>query len=131
MNYLTFEKRGCNFFGNDYPESDIRNYRITTPGYTVPLKDGRMMFFEFTVNDKYRYRLYNKRTGAKLKKPVKELVNTCNAFMHSAFENDSGAWCDCVLDRAFYNANVKYTETAILEYINSISAVHYDAILYV
>ena len=130
-NYLYFEKRGCNFFGNDYPESDIKNYRITTPGYTVLLKDGRRFCFEFTVRDKYRYRKENKRTGEKLKKPVHELVTTCAAFMSNSFENERGTWCDCAMQRDFNDSNVKYTESVILEYINSVSAVHYDGIRYI
>ena len=131
MTYLDFEKRGCNFHSGDYPESDIGNHRITTPGYTVPLKDGRLFCFEFIVNDKYRYRTENKRTGAKLKKPVKELVLTCAAFINTSFENERGTWRDCNLERDFRAQNVKYTEKAILEYINSISAIHYDGVRYV
>ena len=130
-NYLYFEKRGCNFFGDDYPESDIKNYRITTPGYTVPLKDGRLFCLEFTVNDRYHYRRVNKRTGAQLKKPVKELVMTCAAFLSGSYENERGTWGDCEMQRDFYESNVKYTEAAILDYVNSISAVHYDEIRYI
>ena len=67
-NYLMFERRGCEFFGNDYSDSDIGNYRLTTPGEIVPGKDGRMYCFEFGVYDRYDYRKTNKRTGATLKK---------------------------------------------------------------
>ena len=125
------EKRGCNFFNGDFSESDIGNYRITTIDY-IPLKDGRYMFFEFMVNDKYRYRMENKRTGAKLKKPVKELVTTCAAFMNTCFQDKNGcSWRDCNLEREFHAQNVKYTSAEILNYINSISAIKYDAINFI
>lgn len=130
MNYLNMEKRGCNFFNGDFPESDIGNYRITTADY-IPLKDGRNMFFEFMVNDKYRYRTENKRTGAKLKKPVKELVMTCSAFLNTDYVAENGySYHDSCMERNFYWQNVKYTSAEILNYINSVSAVHYDGILF-
>lgn len=124
------EKRGCNFFNGDFSESDIGNYRITTTDY-IPLKDGRNMFFEFMVNDKYRYRTVNKRTGAKLKKPVKELVLTCAAFMDTCFTDKDGcSWRDCNMERDFIAQNIKYRKADILSYINTVSAVNYDGIVF-
>lgn len=124
------EKRGCNFWRNDYPESDIGNYRITTTDY-IPLKDGRYMFFEFIVNDKYIYRTKNKRTGAELKKPVKEKIMACAAFMNTDYKAENGcSYHDSIMEREFYYQNIKYTTAGILNYINSISAVKYSAIVF-
>ena len=137
MKYLDFEKRGCDFFPGDpdNQESDIGNYRITTPGAIVPLKDGRNMLLEFTCYDRHRYRTTNKRTGDLLKHPVKELVMTCAAGISTSYEgthhNITGWWRDSNMEREFYATPRKYTEANILDYVNSIAAVHYDAIRYV
>lgn len=142
MNYLDFEKRGCNFFPGDpdAAESDIGNYRIVTPGEIVPLKDGRMMLFEFGCYDRKFWRYHNKRTGEKLKKPVVDSVFTCAMRMDTEFskpeKNKDGyewrsSWRDLNMETEFYKTPMKYTEKNILNYINSVSAVHYDAIRYV
>jgi hypothetical protein len=142
MNYLDFEKRGCNFFSGDEvsKESDIGNYRICTPGEIVPLKDGRKMLFEFTCSARQIWRYNNKRTGEKLKKPVLDSVFTCAACMDTEYskpEVTSGgyewksSWRDLNMEREFYKNPRKYTEKNILDYINSVSSVHYDAIRYV
>lgn len=133
MNYLLFEKRGCNFFSGDPDalESNIGNYRIVTPGFTAPMKDGRRFLFEFSCYDKYSYRTINKRTGAQLKKPVKDLVMTCAAAMNTEFKNENGCWRDSQIEKAFYETPRKYTEENILAYINSVSSVHYDKIKYI
>lgn len=130
---LRFEKRGCNFFPGDTDaiESDIGNYRIDT-ATRVPLADGRLMFFEFTCYDSYRTRTTNKRTGAPLKKPVRELVMTCCASIDTEYTDaDGNHWRALPLENDFRATPRKYTEANILSYINSIAAVHYDHIEYV
>lgn len=142
MNYLDFEKRGCNFFpgDKDNEESDIGNYRICTPGEIVPLKDGRMMLFEFGCYDRQIWRYHNKRNGNKLKKPVVDSVFTCAMHIDTEYskpEKTSGgfeyrsSWRDLNMEKEFYKTPRKYTEKNILDYINSVSSVHYDAIRYV
>lgn len=138
MNYLYFEKRGCNFFSGDKDaqESDIGNYRIVTPGKIVPLKDGRKMLFEFSCYDRQFWRYHNKRTGEKLKKPVLDYVFTCAASIDTEFSKEEkngflSSWRDCSMEEEFRKVPRKYTEKNILDYINSVSAIHYDAIQYV
>ena len=138
MKYLEFEKRGCNFFpgDKDNEESDIGNYRICTPGEIVPLKDGRMMLFEFGCYDRQIWRYHSKRNGNKLKKPVIDSVFTCAIHMGTEYSKEEkdgwrSSWRDCAMERAFYEKPRKYTEKNILDYINSVSSVHYDAIRYV
>lgn len=138
MNYLDFEKRGCNFFpgDKDADESDIGNYRITTPGEIVPLKDGRKMLFEFSCYDRTIWRYHNKRTGAKLKKPVVDSVFTCAMHIDTEYSKQEkggwfSSWRDLNMETEFYKTPRKYTEKNILDYINSVSSAHYDAIRYV
>lgn len=142
MNYLDFEKRGCNFFpgDKDNEESDIGNYRICTPGEIVPLKDGRMMLFEFSCYDRVFWRYHNKRNGNKLKRPVIDSVFTCAMHIDTEYskpEKTSGgyewrsSWRDLSMETEFYKTLRKYTEKNILDYVNSVSAIHYDAIRYV
>lgn len=138
MRYLEFEKRGCNFFPGDLDakESDIGNYRITTPGEIVPLKDGRMMLFEFSCYDRQIWRYHNKRNGNKLKKPVLDSVFTCAIHIDTEFSKPEengwrSSWRDLNMEREFYKSPRKYTEKNILEYVNSVSTIHYDAIKYI
>lgn len=130
---LQFERRGCEFFAGDpdNEESDIGNYRITTPGEIVPGKDGRMYCLEFSCVDRYQYRRTNKRTGAKLKTPVRELVMTCAAVLRSEFTDDRGCWANLAMESEFRATPRKYTEKNILDWVKSISAVQYGRIEYV
>lgn len=130
-NYLMFERRGCEFFKGETSDSDIKNYRLTTPGQIVPGKDGNMYCFEFGQYDRYHHRTTNKRTGAKLKKPVDELVMKNAMHIDSQFSNERGSWRNLQLETEFYKTPRKYTAQNILDYVNSVSSVHYDAILYV
>lgn len=138
MNYLDFEKRGCDFFpgDKDKEESDIGNYRICTPGAIVPLKDGRKMLFEFGCYDRKIWRFHSKRNGKKLKKPVVDSVFTCAMCIDTEFSKreENGflsSWRDAKMESEFYKEPRKYTEKNILAYVNSVSSVHYDAIRYV
>lgn len=138
---LRFERRGCEFFAGDKDneESDIGNYRITTPGEIVPLKDGRMMLFEFGCYDRQIWRYHNKRTGEKLKKPVLDSVFTCAMHIDTEYSKPEktgdyewrSSWRDLNMEREFYKTPRKYTEKNILDYVNSVSAVQYGRIEYV
>lgn len=130
-NILYLEKRGCDFFAGDPDclESDVGNYRLDTPGYDIRTKDGRAYLLEFTCYDRYQIRVYNKRTGAKLKHPVRELVMTCACSLSPYWIDDNGTcWGDHKMTREFYETPRKYTLANILEYVNSISVDHYDRI---
>lgn len=137
-NYLFFERRGCEFFKHLNPgdvgsesRSDIGNYRITTPGEIVPLKNGKNYLFEFSHYDRFIYRKTNKRTGAPLKNPVRELYLKNAASISTEYTNAAGSFADLALEKDFYSRDIPYTEGAILNYINDIAAEHYDAIKYV
>lgn len=132
-NVLKFERRGCEFW-KDAPErkeSDIGNYRITTPGEIIPGKDGRMYCLEFGSYDRRDIRRTNKRNGRPLLHPVSELVMTCATHIDSQFSDDRGSWCNLEMETEFYKTPRKYTEKNILDYVNSISTQKYDKIAYV
>lgn len=135
MKELLLERRGCEFWKQDEQikkESDIGNYRLVTPGETITLKDGRKMLFEFGNCDRYVYRKTHKVTGKPLKHVKRELAMTTALTVGTQFENSAGCWRDSVMEREFYALPpVKYTEKNILNYINSVSADHYDKITYV
>lgn len=135
---LMFERRGCEFFEGDKArvESDIGNYRITTPGEIVPGKDGKMYCLEFENYDRYDTRTTAKKTGKKLKHPVRELTMTNAARIDTQYTDYSEtqyglSYCNLDMERDFYATPRKYTEKNILDYVNSISSEHYDAIIYV
>lgn len=137
-NYLMFERRGCEFWKDDKAneESDIGNYRITTPGEIVPCKNGRNYCFEFGCYDRYNWRKTNKRNGKPLQKAVKELVMTTATHIDTQFTDYSEtkyglSYSDCAMEREFYEVPMKYTKANILAYINSVSAEHYDEIMFV
>ena len=131
--YLVFDRRGCEFFKGEAAaaESDIGNYRITTPGEIFPI-NGRMYCLEFTlIHNVYKTRRTNKRTGAPLKKPVSEVVYTNAAGIDTQYTDNNGdSWRDLNLENAFRANPRKYTEQNILDWVNSVSTEHYDGIVY-
>lgn len=132
-NVLKFERRGCEFW-KDAPErkeSDIGNYRITTPGEIIPGKDGRMYCLEFGSYDRRAMRRTDKRNGRPLKNPVSEITMTCATRIDSQFSDDRGSWRNLEMETEFYKTPRKYTEKNILDYVNSISTQKYDKIAYV
>lgn len=133
-NYLLLERRGCEFFeGSERAreESDVGNYLVCTPGEMIPAKNGRVYFLGFGVNDRYYWRSMNKRTGHPLKHPIKELVMTTAMTLDTQFSDDRLSWCDLKMEEAFYQYPRKFTCENILDYVNSISTEHYDAIKWV
>lgn len=132
MAILYLERRGCEFFGGDYKESDIGNYRVTTPGEIIPGKDGKMYCVEFGVYDRYDYRKTHKITGKPLKHSKRELTMTCAMSLDTQYTDVNGmSWCNLELETEFYKNPRKYTAENILEFVNSISTEHYDSIVYV
>lgn len=140
-NVLMFERRGCEFW-KDAPEraeSDIGNYRITTPGEIVPGKDGRMYLFEFGCYDRQELRRVSK-TGKPLKHPKTETVMTCAMHLDTEFskpEKTSGgfewrsSWRNLEMENEFYKTPRKYTLQNVLDYVNSVSTRHYEKIAFV
>ena len=128
-NYLLLERRGCEYFKNETPDT-INNYRVCT-AERVPGKDGKEYFIEFTKWDKWHYRTTNKRTGAPLKKGVTEIVQYHALHIDTEYENENGAWRNSRLEQELNNRGYDYSESDILAAVNSISAVKYDGIKYV
>lgn len=128
-NYLLLERRGCEYFKNETPDT-IKNYRVCT-AERVPGKDGKEYFIEFTKWDKWRYRTTNKRTGAPLKKAVTEIIQRHALHIDTEYENENGSWRNSRLEQALNNRGYDYSESDILAAVNSISAVKYDGIKYV
>lgn len=132
-NALILERRGCEFFASDESTkaSDIGNYRLVVPGYIFDAKNGRRYCIEITKATKYRTRKTNKRTGAPLKNPVRELISDCVAHFSFSFEDDNGTWGDLEQDRAAWAAEIPYTSEAIINYLNTISARPINKLLFV
>lgn len=133
-NYLLFERMGCEFWKDDKArqESDIGNYRITTPGEIVPCKNGKCYCFEFGCYDRYDYRTISKKGGRQLKNPVRELTMSTAMHLDTQFTDKKGlSWRDSKMEKEFYVTPVKYTESNILKWVNSIATVKYDSIKYV
>lgn len=137
-NVLMFERRGCEFW-KDAPEraeSDIGNYRITTPGEIVPGKDGRNYLFEFGCYDRQEMRRVSK-TGKPLKHPKLERVMTCAMHIDTEYtvKNDAfpygASFRNLDMENDFYKTPRKYTLANVLDYVNSVSARHYESIKFV
>lgn len=135
MKYLELEKRGCEFSARDSiaERSDIGNYRLCTHDENVLLKDGRKFFFEFTACDRYAYRTTHKITGKELLHPKRDLLLPDALCVGTQWTDDLGlSWRDSKIETAFYAAApVPYTQESILNFVNSISAEHYDAIKFI
>ena len=128
-NYLLLERRGCEYFKNETPDT-INNYRVCT-AERVPGKDGKEYFIEFTKWDRWHYRTTNKRTGAPLKKGVMEITQRHALHIDTEYENKDGSWRNSRLEQVLNNRGYDYSESDILAAVNSISAVKYDGIKYV
>ena len=110
---LYLEKRGCNFMPGDKTTafSDIGNYRVSTPGYTVRGKDGRQYFLEFTRDYRYRRAL----------------------FMDICYQDKDGV-TRSNLDikfNEFRNEKHPFTVSGILQAVNIFAAVKYTAIEFI
>lgn len=133
---LYLERRGCEFSAHDaelLTDSDVGNCRVCTVGECIPMPNGKNYFFEFTLCDRWHVRKENKRTGNPLKHPITETTMK-NAFhVSTQFTDENGqSWRNCELEQNAWNAEPqKYTERAILDYINSVSMAHYSRIEYV
>ena len=127
---LTLVKMGCDFFDGDRINqlSDCENYRIETRKDLVKGKDGNEYFLSFGGYDKRRTRYTNKRTGARLKHPVDEVVLENALHIDTMFENDKGAWRNSRLESELCDMDLTYTKADILKAVNYISCDNYTAI---
>lgn len=136
MKTLYLEKRGCDFLPYDKrtEQSDLGNYRICTPGYDVLGKDGNMYHLSFMLRSEFRYRYRNKRTGAMLKKPVRETVYDSAMMTNCSYiDSDGACWGNSPLEIALLDdRRFKYTVVGILDAVNYICGEEvYDRIKFV
>lgn len=139
-NTLILEMRGCNF--SDYNKeikilSDVGNYRVGCYDNRISAKNGRRYILEFGGYDKYTYRKTNKRTGAPLKKEVKEIVLKNALHINTEFEEYdekykiNASWRDSKLEENINAKNYTFTKAGILAAVNEISTKQYNNILLV
>lgn len=134
---LYLERLGCEF-DTDRPDG-IGNYRVCTVGECIPVKDcvsnwgegTQLYFFEFSKADKWTMRTTNKRTGAKLKKPVRELVKADALHVSTQFTPTHISYRDSVMEMGQWADPEDYTERSILDFVNRVSTKHYSRIEYV
>lgn len=131
---LYLEKRGCDFFAGDSIAelSDVGNYRVTTPDYTVRGKDGNMYFLEFTAGRRMVTRYINKRTGAKLKKPVTSVLLDPALYCSASYTDSNGmTWSNIKLWHMLFDNPVIYSVENILQFVNAISCDNYTAVQFI
>lgn len=136
---IYLERRGCDFFNGDNIRevSDVGNYRVGIYNYMLKGKDGRQYSVEFGGHDRYIYRTVNKRTGAPLKHPVKELAMKNQLYIRTYYEKIEysrhgyrfiSCYGNVALDSEVFNMNLQFTRAGILQAINHISAEQYNSI---
>lgn len=131
-NTLFLEMRGCNFSVNSREAilSDVGNYRVGSYNNSIIGKDGITYIIEFGQYDRYTYRKTNKRTGAPLKKEVRELVKECALRIDTQFDTPNGlSFRNLKLEKEINNLLLSYTKENILKVINIISKKHYDNVV--
>ena len=126
-NVLLFEKRGCDFWGDDsrVPESDIGNYRIVAHNVKM---NGREYIIEVTSYYKPQWRLYYKRDNTKeLQKPVLEGYKQ-TMYFRTQYDTENGSFGDIQLEIKLNNPYLPYTRKNILDTINKYSDIKYNDI---
>ena len=131
-NTLFLEMRGCNFWDNSREKelSDVGNYRVGSYNYSIKGKDGKFYCLEFGNYNRYAYRKTNKRTGAPLKREIRELVKECALHIRTYYENDRGCFGNCQLEKEISDLLLEYTTENILKVVNMISEKQYDNVVF-
>lgn len=121
--------------------TDIKNHRIRTIENIDIFYNGKLynMFFEFTQCNHYNYRTTNKRTGAPLKKAVRELIVKDGLHMDTQFEVLEKVFADgtpfyasyrkCDLEKEVWNEHHEYTKKDILAIINRYAVEKYNKVV--
>lgn len=121
------------------PETDLTNYRLSAVG-RIPCKvDGEIldMYIEFHHWERYTYRRTNKRTGAPLKHPVKELVNRQGLWIDTEYETieerNGVVWhpafrCS-TMEKETHDTNPSFTRADVLEVLNRYSIRRYNKVV--
>lgn len=123
---LLLEKRGCDFFNDEDIQkySDVGNYRVGLYNYSITGKDGVNYTIEFTRG--YKFRFHNKRTGAPLKKAIREHAHAL--CIDTQYTTAAGCYRNLDLENEIYSMNLNYTKADILKAVNHISIDTYDSI---
>lgn len=126
-NVLYLKEMGMN---DNSIATDIKNHRIRVIENIDIIYKGEKfnMFFEFTHGIHRRYRTTNKRTGAPLKKAVKEIILKDGIYIDTEFKKLEGTWEDGTphyasygksdLEREIWEEHHAYTKKDILEIVN-------------
>lgn len=131
-NVLYLKKMGLDFWDDEPVKSDIDNYRVRTLDETIPGKDGRMYFMEFSLwRDRKRARYTHKVTGKPLKHIKFDIINRCGMAIDTEFTNESGCWRNWAMEKALSEKNYSYTQADILAAVNEISTITYTKIVFV
>ena len=131
-NILLLQKRGCDFWNDEEAQSDISNYRVTTPAETIRGKDGNLYFLEFCLwRNKGHYRTTTKNGQRELKKPVFEIDAKNCLCIHTQYETKEGCFANISLEKRINKLNLPYTKQGILEAVNIISKNQYNKIKFI
>lgn len=114
---------------DDNISTDVKNHRVRVIENIDIVYKGKKynMFFEFTQGEHCNYRTTNKRTGAQLKKAVKETILKDGIYIDTQFEKletDStgrtwfSSWRKSDLEEEFYKEHLAYTKESILKIVN-------------
>jgi hypothetical protein len=129
---LYLKKMGLDFWEDEPVKSDINNYRVRTLGETIPGKDGKMYFLEFSLwRDRKQIRYTHKITGKPLKHATFDIINHCGMAIDTEFTDQYGSWRNCAIEKAINEKNYSYTQADILNAVNEISTNAYTNIVFV
>lgn len=114
---------------DDKITTDIKNHRVRVlENIDIEYKGIKYnMFFEFLQGEHWNYRTTNKRTGAPLKKGVREIVIKDGLFIDTQFEREEksasgytyqASYRKADLEREFYLEHHAFTRRDILEVVN-------------
>lgn len=120
--------------------TDVQNHRVRVIKNIDIVYQGEAynMFFEFTQGAHRNYRTTNKRTGAPLKKPVKEIIIKDGLYLDTQFERPEtfsdgtpyfSSWRHSKMEREFFEEHHSYTRADILDIINRYSIEKYNKVV--
>ena len=123
--------------------TDLQNHRVRVLENIDIIYKGTPynMFFEFTQATHYNYRTTNKRTGAPLKKMVRELIVKDGLHLDTQYERLEGTWKDGTpfygsyrkgdFEKEVWDQHLDYTRENVLAVVNAYAVRKYDKIVLV
>ena len=126
---LRMEKRGCDFRADSEEAhiSDVGNYRVITADY-IPLKDGREMFFEFSLGRFPNIKTVHHRDGTT---STKIASYSSKLSINTDFVDAKGTWRDSKIENKIHTLRLDYTLENILFVVNAYSKEFYDEIEFI